>query len=252
MLAVSLSAFYLYGMKKKIQVTVTILIGLISVSLGQSLPMGSTGGSRMFFRPGSYALVTELPAAPPTTIGDYYLEKEWLRGDLYLDENLKLESLYFRYNAKDNYFEIKTETEIKVLPGKRVIKFTWTNNQSEFDGAYINGALYNLEQTTVNTFLKIVSDEKYDLLVGNRFKVIPGNFNTALNVGERNDKIVKEEVLYIGTGESLMEVDSNRKKFIKDLTLFSGSDLSSFIKSNKINPKNLEDLILVTRRLNEI
>lgn len=91
----------------------------------------------MFFRPGSYAVITELPKALPETIGDYYLESEWLRGDLFLNENVKLESLYFRYNAKENYFEIRTDSEIKVLPGKRVSSFAWVNNQNRNDGTYV-------------------------------------------------------------------------------------------------------------------
>lgn len=206
----------------------------------------------MFFRPGSYALITELPPAPPSTVGDYYLVSDWLQGDLYLKEDVKLESLNFRYNAKDNYFEIQTETEIKILPGKRVNKFSWTNNQSEFDGVYVDATQYNSDGKPINTFFKVVSDDKYDLLIGNRFKVIPGNYNTALNVGEKNDKIVREEVFYIGAEDKLMEVDLNKKKFTKDLAGFSGKDLSSFIKSNKIDPKSQEDLIMVTERLNEI
>lgn len=206
----------------------------------------------MFFRPGSYALITELPPAPPSTIGDYYLESDWLHGDIYLKEDVKLESLYFRYNAKDNYFEIKTETEIKILPGKRVNNFSWTNNQNEFDGEYVNAAQYNSNGTTMNTFFRVVEEDKFDLLVGNRFKLVPGNYNTALNVGEKNDKIIKEEVFYIGSDNKLMEVDLNKKKFTKDLEKFSGKDLSSFIKSNKINPKNPQDLILITHKLNKI
>jgi hypothetical protein len=169
-----------------------------------------------------------------------------------LEENVTLESLFFRYNVKENYFEIKTETEVKVLPGKRVTNFNWVNNQSESDGEYVNTSQYSLNGAMVNTFFKVAIKGQYDLLIGNRFKVIPGNYNTALNVGERNDKIVKEEVFYICTDNKLMEVNSNKNKFTKDLKVFSGKDMSSFIKSNKINPKDPEDLTLVTHRLNEI
>lgn len=238
-------------MMKKWSTVVVVVFTTISITYGQSLPMGSTGGSRIFFRPGSYAFVTELPKAPPETIGDFYLDNEWLRGDIYLREEMKLESLFFRYNAKENYFEIKTDNEVKVLPGNRVISFDWVHNQNESDGKYANASQYNWNGTIINNFLKVVYDGQYGLLMGDRFKVIPGNYNAALNVGERNDKIVKEKVYYFSHNGELLKVDSNRKRFLNDLQAFSGQDINSLTKGHKINPKDMEDLISLARKLNE-
>lgn len=212
--------------------------------------MGNTGGSRIFLKPGPYAFVMELPPAPKQTVGDYYLEDEWLLGNVLLTDSLKLESLYFRYNLKDDVFEIRTESDVKLLPGRRVLRFDWQQNQSLFDGEYIRADSYGLNGAQLNGFLKVVKGGQYSLATRHEFKLIPGNYNMALNVGEKNDRIVKEEVFYILYRNNLLRVDSSRKKFTEELEEFTGRDLGDYIKSRKVNPKNVEDLLLITTALN--
>lgn len=221
----------------------------LNFSVAQSLPMGSTGGSRIFIKPGAYAFVTELPQAPRETAGDYFLVNSWLRGDILLTDSLKLEALYFKYNLKDDLFEIKTEQDVKLLPGRRVIYFDWKNNQSTLDGEYQRADGYDLEGIRIDGFLKIIYRGSYSLVAGQECKLVPANYNTALNVGERNDRIVKDESYYLLHDNKLMRVDSNKKKFSSDLKVFSGHDLSSFIKENKVDPREIDDLILVTEKL---
>lgn len=229
------------------------LIFMMSMDLlyGQSLPMGNTGGSRIFIKPGAYAFVTELPPAPKQTVGDYYLENEWLLGDILLTDSLKLEALYFRYNLKDDVFEIRTESDVKVLPGRRVLGFDWRQNQNLFDGEYRRADSYTMNGTHLNGFLKLIQGGQYSLATNYEFRIIPGNYNTALNVGEKNDRIVKEEVFYILYRNNLLRVDSNRKKFTEELGKFTGRDLGDYIKSKKVSPKEVEDLLLITTALNK-
>jgi hypothetical protein len=213
--------------------------------------MGSTGGSRIFLKPGAYAFVTELPPAPGQTVGDYYLEDEWLLGNVLLTDSLKLESLYFRYNLKDDVLEIRTDSDVKVLPGRRVLRFDWRQNQSLLDGEYLRADGYELNATHLDGFLKVIQSGEYSLVSGHEFRLIPGNYNTALNVGERNDRIVKEEVYYIMCKRRLLKVDANKKKFAEELEKFTNREWKEYMKSKKVNPKEVEDLLLMTNALNE-
>ncbi|HEX5167796.1 MAG TPA: hypothetical protein VFW11_01380 [Cyclobacteriaceae bacterium] len=229
---------------------VFFLVVSSNFSDAQSLPMGTTGGSRFFLKPGAYAFVTELPPAPSETTGDYYVANDWFQGNIILNDSMRLEALFFKYNLKANHFEIKTEHEVKILPGKRVIYFDWSNNQNPADGEYQRADEYELNGTKLEGFIKIIQRGSYSLMMGLEFKIIPANFNTALNVGERNDKIVKEEVYYILREKKLLRVDSNKKKFTEELKKFTGYDLSQSVKLNKINPKELEDLLIIVEELN--
>jgi hypothetical protein len=236
-------------MKKRICGCIIVLIFTVNVLTAQTIPLGATGGAR-YITPGPYSSITSLPIAPPATIGDYYLENAWLQGSIILTDSTQFQSLYFRYNMKENYFEIKTEREVKVLPGARVVSFEWLNNNNVRDGVYINVAGFDYNGSKLKTFLKIINGGNYSVATGEEYKLIPANYNAALNVGERDDRIVKEEVHYLLHDNKILKVDSNKKKFTNDLSEFSGHDMSAFIKDSKIAPKELGDLVQVTEKLN--
>ena len=235
-------------MKNKICGIAIALIFTITVLKAQLVPMGDRGGaSTVNVAPSGF--ITQLPLAPPQTEGDYYLENAWLRGNVLLRDSSLLEAIYFKYNLKENNFEIRTESEVKVLPGFRAKSFEWIGNQNPRDGLYINAADYDCSGTKLNSFLKVTNTGDYVIVKRGELKIIPSNYNAALNIGERNDRIVKDEAYYLLHGNKLMRVDSNKKKFTADLKIFSGHDLSSFMKENKVDPKNINDLYLVTDKL---
>jgi hypothetical protein len=227
---------------------------MISVSLGkaQTIPMGAQTGAG-YVTPVPYGFMNQLPPAPAKTIGDYYLDESWLKGNILLSSNSRIENVQFRYNLRENNFEIKTEKDVKLLPGVRVLSFEWVDNQSPRDGFYFSAAPYDYNNTHLLTFLKeVVSGDDYSLAIGVECKLIPANYNVALNVGNRDNQIVKDQGYYLFHDNKLLKVDSSRKKFSSELKTFSGHDLAAYMKENKVDPKQIDDLLILTEKLNTL
>lgn len=196
-----------------------------------------------------YGFVTELPMAKPETVGDYYLDDAWLEGNIYLADHSMLADLSFKYNLKENVLEIKVNDAVKVLPADRVSYFEYLNNNSSLDGIYINAGGYTSQGASLVGFFKIVYDGEYDLYMKTDLSVIPSTYNAALDVGERNNKIVKNKTFYLAKDSNVLRIETNKKKFIKDVKSFSGKDLEDFMRDRKIGTKDADDLTAIAEKL---
>lgn len=231
----------------KIFLYVIFLSSLTLHVQAQSLPMGNAGGNRQFQRV-PYGFITTLPPAPPQTEGDYFLNETWMRGNILLSDSTMLENIFFRLNMKDFVLELKDEQNVKVLPGRRVLAFVWKNNNAADDGVYLNVAN---KETDIRGFMKLVYENTFSLFKHTDYEVLQATYNAALDVGTRNHQIVKKEAWYVCNNGNFLKVERNKKKFLGDLSTFSGRDCQQLFGKQKINPVETDDVILVLKTLSD-
>lgn len=229
-----------------------IIFCLLSTSklFGQQLPMGTVAGSSLDMRTTAYGYINQLKARPAETLGDVYLNEDWLLADIELNNgNTVLKNIPVKINLQTSELEIKHQNQVKVLPsGKvKVFRLLMTNGTVE---KFVNARAYKLDNTPLNGFLQSIDSGKWELLVRPEVKLVKSNYNQALDIGERNDKYVKGETLYLAKDNQLYETRLSRQKFVKN---FSGSEdvVSAFIKEHNINIKKVEDLRVLVGFLNK-
>lgn len=198
------------------------------------------------FIPGNY--MRSLPGRPPEIKGSFYIHDEWNEGTIYLNKGMKTQGLPLRYDIVNNVMEIKYEDKIKVLQGYEIHKFDlqqgaekmiFSNVQNYKGGEPLRG------------FIKILASGTITVGVHSTATISKPNYNVALNIGEKDAKVVKKEKLYLITGGAIQEVPGKKSEF---LSIFGNkaTDIEKFMANKKYNYKNKEELLLIVQYYNSI
>jgi hypothetical protein len=204
--------------------------------------------SRLYFHKIPTGFVSELPMAPPGTVGSYYMDEAWRRTVLYMADNGKLEDVDTRLNLQNNSFEIRHEQSVKVLMGTKVVSFEWTAADGQTE-AFINARHYLLDGVPMTGFFKVLEDGNYQLLRLMKTEVLPANYNVALDVGSKDNQITKVTRYYVSKDHKLIEVTSGKKKFNRAFKETFDEDISTL--TDELNPKKQDDLSVLVSRLNK-
>jgi hypothetical protein len=189
-----------------------------------------------------------LPGRPPEIKGSFYINDEWNEGTIYLNKGMKTQELPLRYDIVNNVMEIKHEDKIKVLQGYEIHKFEvqqgaekiiFSNVQNYKGGEPLRG------------FIKILASGAITVGVHATATISKPNYNVALNIGEKDAKVLKKEKLYLITGGAIQEVPGKKSDF---LSVFGNkaADIEKFMATNKYNHKNREELLLIVQYYNSI
>lgn len=203
---------------------------------------GEAQGKGMDMQTSPGGFIKQLPMAPAETKGDVYLNSEWSLANITLfNQNAdELKEYPVRVNLQTNDIEINYQNQVKVLSGRAIKYFTLKKS----DGAqekYVNGKRYKLNDVPMAGFLKVVDSSKWELVSKTQLKVIQASYVSALDAGDRSDKIVKEEIFYFSKDATLYQVYPSSKKFAVQFK--ENSELvKNFIKTNDLNLKNQLDL----------
>lgn len=207
--------------------------------------------SKPVFQKVPNGFISELPVAPPQTVGSYFYSESWQTATLYLlGNNAKLEDVPVRLNLKDNYFEIQHNQSVKVLQGSKVQSFEWTLTDGSTE-TFVNAQQYRLQGTPSTGFFKILKDGTYQLIELTTTEILQANYNVALDVGNKDHLITKHAKLFLAKEHQLLEVNTNKKKLIKEFEEVFQKDISVYVDQYRINPKQLQDVYLLVTHLNK-
>lgn len=178
-------------------------------------------------------LLYGIPMPEKRLVGDVYLTPEWKRGSimLYSTDNL-VEGFPMRLDLFKDELEIKTKSGIKVIEGKKIKSFVWVDSSSVMPQYFINGREYrNQENVAFDGFFQVLVDGSFPLFSYMEVLVKRSNYNMALNVGEKDDRIIKKQQLYYVKDGTVLPLPTSRKKL---LPVFGdrSSDVEKFIRVN--------------------
>ncbi len=169
--------------------------------------------------------------------GDFYIFEEFEMVSIvpYKNDIKGLEKVSANINVQENTIEIDFNGQIKVLDAFEVKSLVRLNNAENYVShmGIINRSLKG--------FSKVVYSGKSTIYCHYKTIIMEPNFNAALNVGEKDYRILKELSYYVQLDNKLHEIPKSKKEFTK--LLASKPATKDFIKKNKINPKKESDLI---------
>ncbi|UJP64250.1 carboxypeptidase-like regulatory domain-containing protein [Mongoliitalea daihaiensis] len=180
-----------------------------------------------------------IPPEPKQLIGDYYLDGNWNKASILLYKNAEvIEGYLVRYQINSNNFEIRAEDsdEISTIPGLRIQNLVWVDNEFNIPRFFVNGMDFKDEGSPISGFFEVLVDGKKPLLRRTIATIRESNYNEALMVGERDDKIVKRNQYYYAVGKNIFIIPKKKKQFLE--IFGEQSDMiAEFIQKNKINFK---------------
>jgi hypothetical protein len=202
-------------------------------------------GMDMQTNPGGF--VTQLPPAAPETKGDSYLQANWSLGDLVIGDKV-LPGQLVRYNIDKDLFEIKNDQgQVKALEGRRVSAFKWINGTSSASESFVSARQFKESGVPVVGFLQQIAEGKYSLYLQTSLKLLKAHYVPELAAGDNTNRMVKVPNYLFAVDGRVIRV-TTKKAFIEN---FENKDkLSSFIKEQKINLKDREDLLKIYDFLN--
>lgn len=177
-------------------------------------------------------------------VGDPYLDANWQKSTVLLSDDKLLEGYPVRYDIQSRKLEVKSKYGIKVLEARRVKSFVSLDSLNNTPKYFINSTRFKDEKGNVTEgFFEVLSDGKLPLFKSVSVEMKPANYRPELNMGSREDKILKKVKYYYMKDQNIFEVPSNAKK----LGVIFGDraeEIQKFIKTNKLSLK--EELPLKT------
>jgi len=144
-------------------------------------------------------MVYGIPPEPKKLEGNNYLDSKWNRASilLYRDQQM-LEGFRARYNIVSNMFELMEPENnlVSVMPGLRIQNIVWIDSTYQVPRYFVNGMDFQDEGAPIAGFFEVLVNGELPLMRRTTAYLKESNYNTALMVGERNDKILKRNTYY--------------------------------------------------------
>jgi hypothetical protein len=193
-----------------------------------------------------------VPMPPGKVIGDTYLSTTWRKSAilLYKDEKL-VEGYDVRYDIHADALDVKTSKGVKVLDGKRIRSFTWTDSSRLEPAFFVNAHEYKLDGSPLTGFFEVLVDGQAPLFKRTDIHIKKANYNVSFDVGSRDDKILKQPTYFMGQSGAVNEIESSRKKV---LVLFGdkADEMGRYMDVNKLSLKKEGDLVNIFRHYNSL
>jgi len=177
--------------------------------------------------------------------GTPWLTDSWIPGTVVLASGKKVEGLKYRYNVYRNLLYFQYENAEYVI-----------SSHDSIDHLIMGDELYRYGNSDPakkdNVRLLLIAEEgKADLYINYYPVIIPANYNIALGSGNPNETVAVKESYLIKVGNELTLIDK-KGKLIPVALADKKTEISEFIKKEKISAKNRADLIKVVRYYNSL
>jgi len=197
---------------------------------GSTINLNKNGGS-----------VLELAPKPSTTEGSYYYNDQFQKGTIYLKDGRKFENYPLKYDLSRKWIEVRTDKGVKIATDEIAERFILFNPHNASGQTFINVSNFKPNDLELSGFMELLTDGKIKLLVATKLEVKPSNYNALMDVGEKNNTIVKREVVYFTRNIELVEVPIKEKDVIN---LFGEKKeiIANYIDDNNLKLKKINDL----------
>ena len=190
-----------------------------------------------------------IPIESGILVGDFFIDKKWNRTTILMYEKERLlEGYLTRFDIKSSNLEIKLNDGVKVLQGRRIKSLVWIDSLTNAPRYFLNAKDYSLNNIELNGLLEVLIDGSYPLFKRVTTSVKKATYNVALDVGSKDEKIIKKEAYYFSEANKLIEV--KRKKDLLEYFKSRSGDLELFISNNKLSVSKENDLLTIFRYIN--
>jgi hypothetical protein len=226
-------SFYLQQLMKKIIVFILLGVSPFVTSYGQMAILRDNG--------------TGMPITANPYIGvkgSAYLE-DFKKGVLYLNNGLKVEGLQIALNAYSNNLEYKIDGGQFSYGPDKLTKFTYSSSSGELIEFTSE---YEVPTIKKKRFVQIVEKGKYSLLY-HPYKVMTDD--PSATYGAQAAKVFQDEQdIFVAVDEKVYLL-KNKEKVLKEVFGSDAEKAIAFIKSQKVNFKEMNELKALIQELNK-
>ncbi|MEM6360020.1 MAG: hypothetical protein AAF731_08000 [Bacteroidota bacterium] len=182
----------------------------------------------------------QIPFAERKTEGSFLLFEDWMQGDLQIKPDRIIENVPIRYDLRNDQVEIKFKNDIKVLNAtsiNQMILYAATSEMKKF-------------KSIKNQLFEILVEDKISLLKQTTITLKRPDYVPGIDVGSRNDEVVKKINYFSLIDGQLQPINLNKKKFAAEMKQYE-EGIGEFLKSNRTKLRDEYDLIKVFLYLNK-
>jgi hypothetical protein len=181
--------------------------------------------------------------------GSYYLFNEWQGGDLILNSGASINEQLLNYDVEYDLLEVKLADEVKIVPLSMLREFyILGKNDNKMLFLPCENYFYDQKIPMVG-MCEVIDSNYYGLISRFDIDIKESTYIPAFDMGNREDELIVTKKLYLTKANKAIEIPKKKQSFIQ---LYPDrTDLSSFIKEHKLNPKNKDDLLIILDFLNE-
>ena len=220
-------------MKERVSLIVLVLLALCFLSYGQMQVLNQVGSGNSVLKESNYVNVQGSP----------YFTDSWNNGLIVDNAGKVTENLLVRYDMyRDEIQFLKDGKTLAVEPALASGFTFWIVNYKDGKAekyVYRNG--FFLNGYSKLSYFQVVYDGKIKFLRKtkvNYLEELVSNYGT----NEQVKKFVRVTNEFLVVGNKLVEVAKNRKNILPEL---NSDELRIFVKSEKLNIKNEEDLMKI-------
>jgi hypothetical protein len=169
---------------------------------------------------------------------------DWQLSDIFLKNGNTISNIKVKYNAFTSQMLYQYNNNIYVIGAPDSIsKIKFPNNIFEYKQ-------YTKGKQSEKGFFEVIIKGKLGLLNKYEYKILESNYNVALNVGNKNDRLVIKEQLCLELGEQIVIL--NKKSVLSELLKDKYKEVSDYMKKEGLSYKNKEDMIKVVTFYNQL
>ena len=190
--------------------------------------------------------------APPSgeLVGDPFLTLTFNSGNYVLYDGTVVRNVPGKLDILRNEIYFKTAKGIRVFDGQKVKSFWYSDSLTSTPHTFINSREFNQRENDPEVgFLEIIQDGPVALLKKSKAYIIKSNYNQALNVGSRDDKIKKTYKFYYWADEVLNELP---KKTLTKIFGDKKNQVDDYIKVNNLDIREQKHLKLIFEYANTL
>ncbi len=205
--------------------------------------------------PSAYRIIYGVPQESGVVQGDVYLDADWQKADVWFYPEVvarydpkasdKVSSLPVRIDLGNQYVEFKLPEGVKAIEAASIKKI-------ELQGSggvrtFVNTRQYGSAKEMPG-FAEVLSDGKITIVKYTKLWLKQPTYNVALNVGERDAKLIKQKDYYLVSeknGAFSMDKFKPSTGSLKKITKSKAKKVEAYINDKSLDPKNDADLMKI-------
>lgn len=178
-------------------------------------------------------------------IGDNYYDTTFQAGNIRFYGRVggsdSLAGIPVRYDLLTQEVEVRTGANDIRAAKAPTVRYFVMNNRVGGPGVFINAREFRGEADELLGFLESLVSGKLSLLQRHSIQLKKGNYNAALNVGTKDDEMVKKRDYYVAKGRIAMKF-SPSKKALLELMNDQQTAVEAYLKDKKPDLKKTNGL----------
>lgn len=182
--------------------------------------------------------------------GSFYLFDDWKIGELTLKSGASIYDQLLNYDVEYDLLEVKLENEVKIVPLSMLNGFLTSDPEQEQTFYQPCENYFHEPKVPLTGLCEVIETEYYGLISRFMTDIKESTYIPALDMGNKKEELRVKEKLYLTIGDKAIEIPQKKQSFV-NLYPDQSLDLASFIKEQKLNQKNVNDLLIILNYLNE-